>query len=177
MNVRPEKGEFAPYYLGYVNLVPKGDIVEILEEQKKDLILQLKNVSEEQGAFRYLPDKWSVKEVIGHMIDTERIMAYRLLCIARGETVSLPGFDEKQYASQAAFNQQTIEELLEHFSVVRQSTVLLLKSLDPESWLKKGSANGSNMTVRALAFIIAGHERHHLQIIQDRYVNSEFYPA
>jgi uncharacterized damage-inducible protein DinB len=174
---RPNKDEFAPYYLSYVNLVSEGEIISILEQQRNDFILMLTNVSEGQGYFRYAPGKWSVKEVIGHMVDTERIMAYRLLCIARGEKASLPGFDENQYVAQASFNSQTIEQLIENYSIVRQSTILLLKSLDTESWIKTGSANHSEITVRALSFIIAGHELHHRHIVNDRYLNSNHYPS
>jgi hypothetical protein len=170
---RPEKDEFAPYYLPYVNSVPEGDIISILNKQLEDTKLLLENVTEEQGRFRYAPGKWSIKEVVGHMTDTERIMAYRLLCIARGETVSLPGFDESVYVSHASFNEQTIEKLLEHFSVVRQSTLILMESLAEESWLRRGLANNTDVTVRGVAYIIAGHAIHHCRIIKERYLESK----
>jgi hypothetical protein len=174
---RPEKDEFAPYYLPYVNSVPEGDILSILKQQLEDTIHLVKNVSDEQGQFCYAPGKWSLKEVVGHMTDTEQIMAYRLLCIARGETVSLPGFDENRYVAHASFNKQPIEQLLANLSVVRQSTILLLNSLDAESYIRKGLANKVEVTVRALAYIIAGHALHHCQIINERYIHSNDFPS
>jgi hypothetical protein len=173
---RPEKDEFAPYYLPYVNSVPEGDIISILTKQMEDTKLLLKDVTEEQGKFRYAPGKWSIKEVIGHMTDTERIMAYRLMCTARGETVSLPGFDESQYVANASFNDQTFEQLLEHFSIVRESTLVLMKSLSDDAWLRKGLANNTDVTVRGIAYIIAGHALHHCRIIKERYLESEEFP-
>ena len=173
---RPEKDEFAPYYLPYVNSVPEGDIFSTLTKQLEDTVLLLKNVTEEQGKFRYAPGKWSIKEVIGHMTDTERIMAYRLMCIARGETVSLPGFDESQYVANSSFNDQSFEQLLEHFSAVRKSTIVLMKSLNDDAWLRKGLANNTGVTVRGIAYIIAGHAMHHCQIIKERYLESKEFP-
>lgn len=173
---RPEKDEFASYYLPYVNSVPEGDIVSILTKQLEDTKLLLKDVSEEQGKFRYAHDKWSIKEVVGHMTDTERIMAYRLMSIARGETVSLPGFDESQYVANASFNDQSFEQLLEHFSAVRESTSVLMKSLNNEAWIRKGLANNTEVSVRGIAYIIAGHAIHHCQIIKERYLESQEFP-
>lgn len=176
MQKRPEIGEFAPYYLPYVNLVPEGDLLHILKEQMEETIHLLQNISETQGQFRYAPDKWSIKEVIGHMADTERVMGYRLLCIARGDTVSLPGFNENDYVLHASFNKQSMEDLLENLNAVRQSTLHLIKNLDREAWLRRGIANNHEVTVRALATIMAGHELHHRQIIKERYLGSESYP-
>jgi hypothetical protein len=110
------------------------------------------------------------------MTDTERIMAYRLMCTARGETVSLPGFDESQYVANASFNDQTFEQLLEHFSIVRESTLVLMKSLSDDAWLRKGLANNTDVTVRGIAYIIAGHALHHCRIIKERYLESEEFP-
>lgn len=174
---RPANDEFAPYYLPYMKAVPEGDIISTLGQQLEDTKLLLKNVSEEQGLFRYGEGKWSIKEVIGHMTDTERVMAYRLLCIARGETVSLPGFDEKQYTAHATFNEQSMEELIDHFSIVRESTLALMKSFDDASWKRKGLANNTEVTVRGVAYIIAGHAIHHCQIIKERYLQSKDFPV
>jgi hypothetical protein len=173
---RPEKDEFAAYYLPYVQSVPEGDIVSILSKQLDDTNELLTNVSEAQGLFRYAPEKWSIKEVVGHMTDTERIMAYRLLCIARGETVSLPGFDEMVYVAHASFNEQSWEQLLEQFAVLRQSTLVLMKSLPADAWLRRGLANNTEVTVRGVAYIIAGHALHHCKIIKDRYLSAEDFP-
>jgi hypothetical protein len=173
---RPEKDEFAPYYLPYVNSVPEGDIISILTKQLEDTKLLLKEVTEEQGTFRYAPGKWSIKEVVGHMTDTERIMAYRLMSIARGETVSLPGFDESLYVANSSFNDQSFEQLLEHFSVVRESTLVLLQSLNADAWLRTGLANNTGVSVRGVAYIIAGHAMHHCKIIKERYLESKDFP-
>lgn len=177
MQKRPEANEYNPYYSTYINLLPEGDIIHILEEQMKETNLLLKNISEREGLFRYAPNKWSIKEVIGHIADTERIMAYRLLSIARGETVSLPGYNDDMYVLRAAFDKQSMQNLLANLMVVRQSTLHLLKSLDEEAWSQRGIANNSEVTVRALACIIAGHELHHRKIIKERYLSSVVYPS
>lgn len=173
---RPGNNEFAPYYLKYVNSVPEGSITDTLSRQLEETVLLLKGVTEEQGQFRYASGKWTLKEVAGHLIDTERVMAYRLLCVARGESASLPGFDENKYVANASFHHQLMEQLVCHFAAVRQSTLLLLDSLDDEAWLRKGNANNFEVTVRALAYIIAGHERHHCRILKERYMNSDDFP-
>lgn len=173
---RPEKDEFATYYLPYVNLVPEGDLVEVLNQQLEDTKFLLKDVTEDQGEFRYAPGKWTIKEVVGHMTDTERIMQYRLLCIARGEKVSLPGFDETMYVENATFNDQSFEQLLNQFSVVRQSTLVLMQNLDADAWIRRGLANNTEVTVRGVAYIIAGHAIHHCRIIKDRYLQSKDFP-
>ncbi|AFU13578.1 MULTISPECIES: DinB family protein [Bacillus cereus group] len=171
MQKRPDANEYNPYYSTYINLIPNGDIIRILEQQMKETNLLLKDIPDSEGHFRYAPNKWSIKEVIGHIVDTERIMAYRLLSIARGETAELPGYNDDMYVLRAA------QDLLENLTVVRQSTVHLLKSLDKEAWLQRGIANNSEVTVLALANIIAGHELHHRQIIKERYLGSNAYPA
>lgn len=176
MQKRPEANEYNLYYATYINLLPDGDIVHILEEQMKEINLLLKDISDSEGHFRYAPNKWSIKEVLGHIADTERIMAYRLLSIARGETAELPGYNDDMYVLRAAFDKQSMQNLIENLTVVRQSTVHLLKSLDGEAWLQRGVANNSEVTVRALAYIIAGHELHHRKIIKERYLNSAAYP-
>lgn len=177
MQKRPEANEYNPYYATYINLLPEGDIIHILEKQMTETNLLLKDISESEGHFRYAPNKWSIKEVIGHIADTERIMAYRLLSIARGEAAPLPGYNDDMYVLRAAFDKQSMQNLLANLAIVRQSTVHLLKSLDREAWLQKGVANNSEVTVRALAYIIAGHELHHRKIIKERYLSSVAYPS
>ncbi|MBS4174376.1 DinB family protein [Bacillus sp. FJAT-49736] len=176
MNQRPQSNEYIPYYSTYIQLVPEGDIIGILEEQVQDTVKLLKNISPSQAHFRYGPDKWTIKEVIGHIADTESIMSYRLLSFARGEMAELPGFDEDSYVQAADFNRLSAEDLLDNFEAVRKANVLLLKSLDEGMWTRGGSANESPVTVRALAWIIAGHELHHRSIIKDRYMGAESYP-
>ncbi|HDR8184019.1 TPA: DinB family protein [Bacillus thuringiensis] len=177
MQIRPKVSEYNSYYATYTNLVSDGNIIHILEQQMKETNLLLKRISDSEGLFRYAPTKWSIKEVIGHIADTERIMAYRLLSIARGEAAELPGYNDDMYVLRAAFDKQSMQNLLENLIVVRQSTLYLLRSLDKESWLQRGNANNSEVTVRALAYIIAGHEIHHIQIIKERYLASDAYPA
>lgn len=177
MQIRPKASEYSPYYATYINLVSDGNIIHILERQIQETNHLLKEISDNKGLFRYAPSKWSIKEVIGHIADTERIMAYRLLSIARGEKAELPGYNDEMYVLKAAFDKQSMQDLLENFIVVRQSTVHLFKSLDKDIWLQRGNANKSEVTVRALAYIIAGHELHHLHIIKERYLDSNAYPV
>jgi hypothetical protein len=176
MNIRPEISEYDPYYQTYIKFVSEGNIEEVLLDQQKAAIEFFKSFSEVQSYFSYAPEKWSIKEVIGHITDTERIMAFRLLAIARGETVSLPGFDENSYVANASFNKQSYQDLIEGFHIVRHSTISLLKCLEPEAFTKVGVANHSNVSVRALAYIIAGHELHHRRILKERYTESPNFP-
>lgn len=171
-----EKNEYAPYYSTYVELVPYGDLLNILDQQMAETITLLQDITEQQAHFRYGPGKWDIKEVIGHLADTERIMGFRLLSIARGETIALPGYNDVAYVQNAAFDKQSLEELLQNLTVVRQSTIHLIKSLTGEDWLRRGIANNYEVTARALIVIIAGHEIHHRTIIRDRYISSEAFP-
>ncbi|GGE45865.1 hypothetical protein GCM10011391_25900 [Pullulanibacillus camelliae] len=168
---RPREDEYNSFYRRYIDLVPDDFNNTILEEQVNTTIALVKELTEEQALFRYEPEKWTIKEVIGHMTDTERIMAYRLLSVARGEKVELPGFDQDDYVKKADFNERALSELLDDLKVVRASTLRLIKGIDnaPDVWLRTGTANGSPLTVCAIAYIIAGHERHHQQLLQERY--------
>lgn len=177
MRSRPEVHEYAPYYSPYLKLVPNGDIIDILSKQLEGIHELLSGISEEQALFKYGPDKWTIKEVLGHLMDTERIMAYRLLCIARGDQTSLPGYNEENYVQNAHFNQHSLRDLLGDLSVVRKSTIRLLDVLETDDWLKAGTANHYPVTVRAIAYIIAGHEKHHLNILKERYLDSEQFPS
>jgi uncharacterized damage-inducible protein DinB len=167
----PSTYEYADYYASYVKLVPQGDIIEILRDQMKETVALLSTLTEPESEYRYATGKWSIKEVIGHITDTERIMSYRLLSIARGERASLPGYDENEYAAVANFDKQSLKDLLDHFACVRQSTIHLIKTLSDESLSRRGTANNSAVTAKALITIMAGHELHHRKIIQERYLN------
>lgn len=173
---RPEKSEYHEYFASYVNLVPEGDLIELLLVQNKDTNKMFMELTDLQGLFKYAPEKWSVKEVIGHLTDTERILSYPLLCIARGEAISLPKYDKNDYIKNAMFDKQQLEELLLHLISVRKSTICLLKALQPEDWLRRGSANGQEVTVRALVTILLGHELHHRGLINERYFASRDFP-
>ncbi|MFI8685771.1 DinB family protein [Rossellomorea sp. NPDC077527] len=170
---KPEMNEYPPYYEGYVNHVPDGDLLQILDAQLKETINLLKDVSEEKSEFRYAPEKWTIKEVLGHITDTERIMSYRLLSIGRGEKEMLPGYHDDEYVKRGKFNRFSLQELLHHQSLVRQHTILLLGSLDEEALVQRGRANGGEVTARAIGYIIAGHEIHHRRLIEERYLKSD----
>ncbi|WP_059173792.1 DinB family protein [Bacillus sp. FJAT-27445] len=177
MYKRPGQGEYATNFEPYIALIPEGDIVSILERQGEETDILLKGLSETQATFKYGESKWSIKEVLGHMADSERVMSYRLLTIARGDEVLLPGFEENDFVRNAGFHRNSLEELLANFAAVRTATLHLVRSLDEEAWTRKGNANGYMVTVRALAAIIAGHELHHRKILMERYLGSSGFPA
>ncbi|WP_044339316.1 DinB family protein [Rossellomorea aquimaris] len=170
---KPGTEEYPAYYKDYINNVPDGDLLQILDVQLKETTSLLKDLSDEQARFRYAPEKWTIKEVLGHITDTERIMCYRLLSIARGEQEMLPGYNDDEYVKRGRFNRFSLQELLHHQSLVRQNTILLLNSMDEEALLQRGKANGGEVTVRAIAYIIAGHEIHHRRLIRERYLNTD----
>jgi uncharacterized damage-inducible protein DinB len=169
MKTRPESGEYAPYYEEYIALVPGNEIVGVLEAQRKQMMQLFAARSERDGNFRYAPEKWTVKEVLGHVTDTERIFAYRALRIARGDQTPLSGFEQDDYVRAGAFGERTLADLAEEFAHVRSATVALFRSLDKDAWLRRGVANKNEVSVRALAFIVAGHELHHRHILEERY--------
>ena len=166
---RPVAGEFAPYYEPYIALVPDGDIADILESQIKTTVAKLRPIPEERGTFRYQPGKWSINDVVNHVNDTERVQTYRLLRIARGDKTPLPGFEEKDYAAVAGADGRDLSEIIDEFETIRRATLALVRSLDPEVWARRGIANTYDVSVQALAYIIAGHELHHMNILRDRY--------
>jgi uncharacterized damage-inducible protein DinB len=166
---RPQPGEYAPYYDRYVALVPGGDILATLDEQRRQTILLLSCRSDEEGDFRYAPGKWSAKEVLGHVCDTERIFAYRALRIARADATPMEGFEQDDYVRNGPFAQRPFSDLIEDYIAVRRSTISLLRSLDEPAWSRQGIANQNEVTVRALAYIIAGHELHHRRILEEKY--------
>jgi uncharacterized damage-inducible protein DinB len=167
---RPQTGDYAPYYASYIALVPEGDLLGMLENSIPEWGALLGGLTEAQANFRYEPSKWSVKESIGHVADTERIFAYRVLRIARGDQTPLPGFEQDDYVREGNFSERTLADLLEEFSAVRRATLTLLRSLPDKAWLRRGIANQKEVTVTAIAFIISGHERHHRAILEQRYL-------
>lgn len=167
---RPAPAEYAPYYSRYLAVVPEGEIVETLRSQIGETLALLSPLSEERARHRYAPGKWSVKEVVGHVADSERVFAYRALCFARADAAELPGFDEERYAANAPFDRRPLPEVLAELGAVRAATVTLLAGLPDAAWDRQGVANGNPVTVRALAWIIAGHERHHRALIRERYL-------
>jgi MOSC domain-containing protein YiiM len=167
---RPEVGEYSEYYQRYIDQVPEDmDIVSVLAEQRERTAAVLAAVSDERASFRYAPGKWSIKEIVGHLSDVERIMAYRALRIARGDATPLPGFDENAYAPAARSDDFDMDALVEEWEAVREASVAMFGNLPAESWIRRGTANGTGMSVRALAYVIAGHLRHHLETLRTRY--------
>lgn len=167
---RPDETEYISYYGRYVSLVPEGDILEVLSGQIKETLALLGSVPEERGGFRYAPDKWSIKELVGHMIDSERIFTYRALRFARNDGTPLPGYEQDDYIKNGSFDDYPLSELASELESVRRATVFLFKHLDKDAWSRKGLANDSEASVRALAYIIAGHELHHREILRTRYL-------
>jgi hypothetical protein len=166
---RPAPGEYAPHAEKYITLVTGADILETLKSQLKQTTTLFSGRSERDGNFRYAPDKWSVKEVVGHIADTERIFAYRALRIARGDQTPLSGFEQDDYVRAARFSERKLADLVEEYADVRQASLALFCSLDEEAWLRRGVASNNAVTVRAIAFIAAGHELHHRNILNERY--------
>ena len=169
MTTRPEATEYAPYYGKYISLVPDGDILALLEEQLRGTTALLSSVSEEQAEYRYAPEKWTVKQVVGHLTDTELIFAYRALRISRNDATPIEGFEQDDYVRYGPFETCKMTDLVEDFAAVRRATLSLFRRLDPDAWQRRGTANRNEVTVRALAYTSAGHELHHLAILKDKY--------
>jgi hypothetical protein len=170
--VRPKENEYAPYYGRYVATVPDGDFLGALERQGRETIAILEGIDEAKSQHRYEPGKWSIREVLGHLSDTERVFTYRALAFARGETAQLPSFDENAWAGTSSAGSRRFADLVAEFQAVRAATLALFRSFTDEEWARSGIASGNPVTVRALAYITAGHERHHLRILRERYLSS-----
>ena len=169
---RPEPAEYAPYYDRYISLVQGNDILTTLESQRRQMLLLLSGRDESDGDFRYAPDKWSAKEVLGHVCDTERIFAYRALRISRGDRTPIEGFEQDDYVRNGPFAQRPLAELIEDYIAVRRATLTLLRNLDEQAWMRRGIANKNEVSVRALAYTTAGHELHHRRILEEKYFAS-----
>ena len=167
---RPDETEYLPYYNKYISLVPDGDLLAILNKQLEETLALLQTVPEGQASFRYAPDKWSIKQVVGHLIDGERVFAYRALRFARNDKTALPGFEENDYIDNASFDDYALSDLAAEFESVRKSSLFLFKHLNQAAWTRRGTASDAEVSVRALAYIIAGHELHHRNILIDRYL-------
>jgi len=166
---RPAADESAPFYHGYIEKVPGEQVGEFLAAQLGEAERLLAPLDDAAARFRYAPDKWSVKEVLGHLCDTERIFAYRLLRIGRADATPLPGFDENAYVPAADFDARPLAELLREFQAIRAGTIALAEGLPSAGWERRGQASGKSITTRALAYIMVGHVTHHLGVLRDRY--------
>ncbi|HEY0809558.1 MAG TPA: DinB family protein [Longimicrobiales bacterium] len=167
---RPQPGEYNPYYDRYIARVPDGDFIEIMARQADETLGVLQELPDNAADEAYAPGKWSIKEVIGHVCDAERIFCYRLLRIARADQTPMEGFDENKYAPAGQFGARTLASLLEEFAAVRAATITLIAGLPNDGWSNTGVANDSPVSARAIAYIIAGHELHHREVLQTRYL-------
>jgi hypothetical protein len=169
LRARPAATEYAPFYAGYIAGVPDGDPVALLRDGGAELDAVLRGIPESRGGFRYAEGKWSIREMLGHVIDAERIFTYRALRIARGDVTPLPGFEENDYVRAAGSDSRTIADLADELRTVRDGSVRLFTSLPEEAWSRRGNASGKDVTVRALAWITVGHATHHLRMLRERY--------
>ena len=168
--VRPSTTEYAPYYGRYISLVPEGNILQILSGQLEETLSLLGGISESQASHRYAPDKWSIKEVVGHVVDSERIFAYRVLRFARNDKAPIEGFEQDDYVQNSNFDERTLADLVEEFEHVRRANLILFRSFNDEVLSRTGTASDAGVSVRALIYIIAGHERHHMEVLKARYL-------
>lgn len=167
---KPASDEYAPFYQNYVNAVETDDIVAFLEKQKAEVPYFLHEVVWEKWELAYAPDKWTLAEAVLHMIDAERIFAYRALRIARGDTTPMPGFEQNQYVPNSGAMSRTPASIMDEFAAVREASIHLFKNFTDEMWERRGTASDAEVSVLALAYIIAGHTAHHLKIIRERYL-------
>ncbi|MBW8685300.1 DinB family protein [Chitinophaga rhizophila] len=167
---KPQPGEFVPFQEVYINAVGDADVQTIVEELKDSTYAFFTAIPEEKADYAYAPGKWTVKETLGHMIDTERVFAYRLLCFLRGETQELPGFEQDDYVLNSFAGERSLQDLANEFRVVRESTIYLFRNLKKEQETIMGKASNNPVSVRTLAYIIPGHELHHLRILKERYL-------
>jgi hypothetical protein len=167
---RPEKSEYPSDCEGYVSRVPDGDVVAVLGKQLDETLALIRSIPEARGDYRYAEGKWSIKELFGHGIDGERVLAYRALRFARGDTTPLSGFEQDDFVRGADFNKRSLEDLASEYEYVRRASISLFASLEDSAWDRRGTANNNEVSVRGLAFIIAGHERHHLEVLRTRYL-------
>jgi hypothetical protein len=166
---KPSESEYAAFYAGYIARIPAANVLEILERQSSELRQLAAAATPEREVFRYAPGKWSVREVFGHLIDGERIFGYRAFRIGRGDQTPLPGFDENEYVAASGYHNRDLSSLAEEFALVRAGNLAVLHGFSAEDWRRLGTANGQPISVRALAFIMAGHVNHHLEILRERY--------
>ena len=168
--LRPNTDEYAPYYHAYICKVNTDDLIGALEAGQNEFIQLLQGISADKLDYRYQEGKWSIKEVLIHQMDVERIFTCRALRFSRNDRTSLPGFDEDQYVPEANAAERSLDSLIDEYTALRRSTIQFFKNISPEMSLRTGIANGKEISVRALGFIIPGHELHHMQVIKERYL-------
>jgi hypothetical protein len=165
----PEASEYNPYYGKYISLITGHEILATLNNQVDRMKALLSRLGNDEANFRYAPDKWTIKQALGHVIDTERIFGYRALRISRNDKTPLASFEQNDYVPNGPFEFVSLPELLEEYAAVRHATVLLFRHLRPEAWQRRGMASSSEVSVRALAYIIAGHDEHHYRLFREKY--------
>ncbi len=169
MTTRPLPGEYVEFFAGYVSLVTESDILPVLEEQLESCAKAIEGIAPERETFRYAPGKWSIREVVGHLVDAERVFGYRAFCISRGERANLPSFDEVAYVEQSGYSGCSLRALFEELTDARRASLHFYTRLNEIEWKRQGTASNNPITVRALAFITVGHLRHHLLVLRDKY--------
>jgi hypothetical protein len=168
----PDASEYAPYYGKYIALVGGNDVVAALEDQPRETVSLLTGLTDEQGDYRYAADKWSIKEMLGHVVDAERVFSYRALRFARNDQTPLASFEQDGYVRAGNFSDCRLAGLIEEFVAVRRATVWLFRQLSAEAWMRRGIASDNPVSVRAIAYIIAGHELHHRRVLQEKYLSA-----
>jgi hypothetical protein len=169
MKSRPPESEYAPFFAGYVSLVPEPDVLAVLEAQPAELARLSSGVPSDREKFRYAEGKWTIRELVGHIVDSERIFGYRAFCISRGEQAPLPAFEENDYIRNSHYDRQPLGDLVSEFLALRGTNLAFLRQLENNDWERLGTSNKNPASVRALAFIMAGHVRHHFAVLRDRY--------
>jgi hypothetical protein len=172
MTSRPDRTEAAEYYFRYIDLVPDGDVVQMLVSQRDETVEFFETISEEQAGHRYAPDKWTLRNVVGHLSDTERLFTARAFWFARGFDTPLPSFDQHVAIAAAGFDARTWRSLIDEFADTRAGTIAFFAALPQEAWMRRGIASDNPFTVRALAYLSAGHVIHHVRIMRDRYLGA-----
>jgi hypothetical protein len=172
MPLKPGDNEYAEYYGPYVALVAESDILGALAGQPDDLAQLVSRVRPGRESYRYAEGKWGIREVIGHLIDAERVFGFRAFCFSRGEQAPLPGFDENDYVRQSHYDARPLNELMAEFRTVRQGNIAFLRGLNEKEWAQLGTASTKLVSVRALAYIMVGHARHHGNVLRDRYAEA-----
>lgn len=167
---KPEKNEYDPYYESYISLVSEFNVIDVLAAQPAELDALFAAMPDEKGTFAYAPGKWTIKELLSHLIDGERMFAYRVLRISRGDLTPIEGFEQDDYNENSSANNRTFVDLLDEFDLQRRSNMILFNNLDETAWKRMGTASGKPVSARGIAYIMAGHVRHHIRIINERYL-------
>src|SRR5436190_22679950 len=167
---RPVETEYAPYYQSYVDQVNESDVMAVLRSEIDDLDVLLNRVPAEKETYAYAEGKWTIREIVGHLIDGERVFGFRAFCIARGEQQNLPGFDQDDYMATSHYDKIELEDLVSELRLIRLGNIAMFRTLDEEAWSRIGLANSNSVSVRALAFTMAGHVRHHMNVLRERYL-------